>query len=115
DTGSQIAPRLGFSWDVKGDSTLKVYGNAGRYYLGLPLSPVGLFTPATVTDTYFTYRGINADGTPVTASQLGYPVSANSRFGRIDQDVRTAVANDIKGENQDEFILGADTRLPNQW
>jgi hypothetical protein len=115
DTGSQIAPRLGFSWDVKGDSTLKVYGNVGRYYLGLPLSPVGLFTPATVTDTYFTYSGINADGTPVTASQLGYPVSANSRFGRIDQDVRTAVANDIKGENQDEFILGADTRLPNQW
>ncbi|QGJ67977.1 TonB-dependent receptor [Xanthomonas oryzae pv. oryzae] len=38
------APRLGFSWDVNGDSSLKVFGNLGRYYLDLPLSAVGLFT-----------------------------------------------------------------------
>ncbi|WP_330217766.1 TonB-dependent receptor domain-containing protein, partial [Xanthomonas vesicatoria] len=35
------APRLGFSWDVNGDSSLKVFGNLGRYYLGLPLSAGG--------------------------------------------------------------------------
>ncbi len=99
------APRLGFSWDVHGDSSLKVFGNVGRYYLGLPLSPVGLFTPAINTDTYFTYSGINADGTPIISQQLGSAVSANSRFGRI-ADVRTAVAKDIEGENQDEIILG---------
>ena len=51
------APRLGFSWDVNGDSSLKVFGNIGRYYLGLPLSAVSLFTPATTTDTYYTYSG----------------------------------------------------------
>ncbi len=36
ETKPQWAPRLGFSWDVFGDSTMKVYGNAGRYYLALP-------------------------------------------------------------------------------
>ena len=29
------SPRLGFSWDVYGDASLKVYGNAGRYYLAI--------------------------------------------------------------------------------
>ena len=78
DTDMQLAPRLGFSWDVHGDSSLKVYGNLGRYYLGLPLSPVGLFTPQTLTTTYFTYSGINADGTPIISQQLGSATSANS-------------------------------------
>ena len=30
---SQIAPRLGFSWDMKGDGSTKVFGNLGRYFL----------------------------------------------------------------------------------
>ncbi len=30
DISNQFGPRLGFSWDVDGDSSLKVYGNAGR-------------------------------------------------------------------------------------
>lgn len=108
------APRIGFSWDVYGDSTLKVFGNLGRYYLGLPLSPVGLFTPAVNTSTYYTYSGINADGTPIISQQLGSAVSANSRFGRI-ADVRTAVAKDIEGENQDEIILGFTKQLESGW
>ncbi|GHH47479.1 MULTISPECIES: TonB-dependent receptor domain-containing protein [Gammaproteobacteria] len=108
------APRLGFSWDVNGDSSLKVYGNIGRYYLGLPLSPVGLFTPAINTDTYFTYSGINADGSPIISQQLGSAVSANSRFGRI-ADIRTAVAKDIEGENQDEIILGFAKQFESGW
>ncbi|MBN6152087.1 TonB-dependent receptor [Xanthomonas sp. AmX2] len=114
DVDDAWAPRLGFSWDVNGDSSLKVFGSVGRYYLGLPLSPVGLFTPATNTDTYFTYSGVNADGTPVLAQQLGSAVSANSRFGRI-ADVRTAVAKDIEGENQDEIILGFTQQLESGW
>ena len=33
--GDMISPRLGFSWDMKGDGTTKLFGNAGRYYLPL--------------------------------------------------------------------------------
>ena len=28
-----VAPRGGYSWDMKGDGSTKVYGNLGRYYL----------------------------------------------------------------------------------
>ncbi len=28
-----IAPRVGFSWDMKGDNRTKLFGNAGRYFL----------------------------------------------------------------------------------
>ncbi len=28
-----MAPRFGFSWDVKGDNRSKIFGNAGRYFL----------------------------------------------------------------------------------
>ena len=28
-----VAPRVGFSWDLGGDSRSKVFGNAGRYFL----------------------------------------------------------------------------------
>ena len=28
-----LAPRVGFSWDMKGDGTSKLFGNVGRYYL----------------------------------------------------------------------------------
>ena len=31
--GRHVAPRFGFAWDMKGDGTMKFFGNAGRYYL----------------------------------------------------------------------------------
>ncbi|MGC1547125.1 MAG: TonB-dependent receptor, partial [Rhodanobacter sp.] len=62
-TSPQWAPRVGFSWDVNGDSSFKVYGNAGRYYLALPTS-VALRSAGTslYTREYFTYTGIDANG-----------------------------------------------------
>ena len=33
-----LAPRLGFSWDVRGDGTTKVFGNLGRYFCRWPTS-----------------------------------------------------------------------------
>src|SRR5690606_6979464 len=32
DFSDMISPRVGFSWDIKGDGTTKLFGNAGRYY-----------------------------------------------------------------------------------
>jgi outer membrane receptor protein involved in Fe transport len=108
------SPRIGFSWDVNGDSSFKVFGNIGRYYLGLPLSAVGLFTANVSKNEYFTYSGINADGTPIISQSLGPAVSANSRFGNA-ADPRAAVVKDIDGENQDEVILGFTKELDNGW
>ena len=111
----QWAPRLGFSWDVNGDSSFKVYGNAGRYYLGLPLNPSLNAAGAYVsTSQYYTYGGIAADGTPTGLTQMSPPVSANNAFGIL-PDPKTVSAQDLKSEYQDEFILGFTKTAGSEW
>lgn len=115
-TRPQWAPRLGVSWDVNGDGTFKVYANAGRYYLGLPLNPAtGAAAGYTATQQYFTYSGINpVDGTPTGLTQFSGVVSGNNSYG-IPPDPRTVAAKDLKSENQDEFILGFDKTFNEHW
>ncbi len=109
-TKPQWAPRLGFSWDVNGDSTLKVYGNAGRYYLAMPAS-VALRAAAgsLYTNEYYTYTGIDGNGNPTGLTQLasstGGAVSANNEYGQA-PDAKTVAANGIQSEYQDEYLLG---------
>ena len=114
-TKPQWAPRVGFSWDVKGDSSLKVYGNVGRYYLAMPAS-VALRAAAgsLYTDQYYTYTGIDANGIPtgLTAinSSTGGAVSANDEYGQS-PDPKTVAAQNIKSEYQDEYLLGFSQQL----
>jgi hypothetical protein len=121
-THSQLAPRLGFTWDVNGDSSLKVYGNAGRYYLAVPAS-VALRSAgsSTFTNVYYTYTGIDPTTgyptglTPIdTYRGLEQPISANLEYGQP-RDPKTAAATNIKSEYQDELILGFDQRLGESW
>ncbi len=78
-SSGQWAPRLDFSWDVDGDARFKVYGNAGRYYLALPLNPAFNAAGATLaTSTYYTYGGIDGNGYPTGLTQISGAVSANN-------------------------------------
>ncbi|UPG85078.1 TonB-dependent receptor [Luteibacter aegosomatis] len=116
-TSPQWAPRLGFSWDVNGDASFKVYGNAGRYYLALPLNPaLNAAGGALSTSQYFTYQGIAPDGQPtgLTAIAPGVPVSANNNFGQL-PDPKTVAARGMKPENQDEYILGFTKTFGPEW
>ncbi|XRD81635.1 TonB-dependent receptor [Dyella halodurans] len=111
----QWAPRLGFSWDVNGDASFKVYGNAGRYYLGLPLNPALNAAGAYVaTQQYFTYSGIAADGTPTGLVPFSNAVSPNNTYGVL-PDPKTVTAQNIKPEYQDEFILGLSKAIDDHW
>ncbi|MGA7297105.1 MAG: TonB-dependent receptor plug domain-containing protein, partial [Rhodanobacteraceae bacterium] len=120
---NQWEPRLGFSWDVNGDSSLKIYGNAGRYYLALPQS-VGerAATQSTNTSQYFTYGGIDSNGVPtglVEVPGVGGggppgPVSANNEFG-TSPDPATVAATNLKPQYQDEFIVGFDKTWGPNW
>ncbi|WP_158881677.1 TonB-dependent receptor [Rhodanobacter sp. L36] len=111
----QWAPRLGFSWDVNGDSSFKVYGNAGRYYLGLPLNPSLNAAGAYVsTQQYFTYSGIAADGTPTGLTPFSNAVSPNNTYGVL-PDPKTVTAQNLRSEFQDEFILGFVKSIGNEW
>ena len=118
-TSPQFAPRVGFSWDVNGDSSFKVYGNAGRYYLAMPAS-VALRSAgkSLYTREYFTYTGIDSNGYPTGLAPIqtstGGPISANLEYG-IARDPKTAAATNLKSEYQDEYILGFDKQLNDTW
>jgi len=118
-TSPQWAPRVGFSWDVNGDSSFKVYGNAGRYYLAMPASVALRSAGASLyTQEYFTYTGIDANGIPTGLTPIktstGGPISANLEYG-VPRDPKTATSKNLKSEYQDEYILGFDKKLGDSW
>lgn len=111
ETKPQWAPRLGFSWDVHGDSSLKVFGNAGRYYLALPLQlALSIASPVTNAGTYGTYTGID----PATGEPIGFTplpqnpstgVSVDSEYGQP-KDPRISAAQNIKAQFSDNYVVG---------
>jgi hypothetical protein len=111
ETTPQWAPRLGFSWDVHGDSTLKVFGNAGRYYLALPTQlALSIAAPVTNAGIYGTYTGVDpATGEPIGFTPLPQSpstgVSIDSEYGQP-KDPRVSAAQNIKPEYSDNFVLG---------
>jgi hypothetical protein len=115
-TKPQLAPRVGASWNVFGDASLKIYGNAGRYYLAEPANvAIRGAAGSTFTDQYFTYTGIDPNtGAPLNLTQIPqghYPgVSANNEFG-IPPDPKSVTSKNAKAEYQDEYIAGFDKSL----
>ena len=106
---NQFGARLGFSWDVQGDSSLKVYGNAGRY--ALPLTPSVAVRGASASlfsRENFRFTGVD----PVTGAPLGLTAIPNS-FLYLNaetgepKDARTIASKNLDPMYQDEFILGA--------
>ena len=113
DQTDQWAPRLGVSWDVKGDSSLRVFANAGRYHLAIPLNlafrQVG---GSTNTQEYFSFTGIDPNtGVPQGTVALGNgPYSSNQEYGQA-RDPLAAAAQGLKPYYQDEFALGAEMNV----
>ena len=108
-TKPQWAPRLGFSWDIFGDSSAKLYGNAGRYYLALPS---GLGTRMAGSNNfsylYYTYSSIDANGIPQGLTQVpttSTPYSADGEYGQP-KDPKVVAAANLKPMYQDEYVLG---------
>ncbi|MEG1680904.1 MAG: TonB-dependent receptor, partial [Stenotrophomonas sp.] len=117
-----ISPRLGFSWDVKGDGSMKVFGNAGRYYTPLTNKLTDYFGGGTTDEhTYYAFNGWaekqsssgNTYKIPVLGQQIG-PVNTEGN-APAPTDVRTAVARDLKQVFQDEYILGFQQAINEEW
>lgn len=109
---NQFGPRLGFSWDVNGDSKFKVYGNAGRY--ALPLTATVAVRGASKSLFYyqdFTYTGTD----PVTGAPTGTTAITdigylNNEFG-VAKNPLTIASQNLKPMYQDEYILGFQAQL----
>ena len=121
DAKNQWAPRLGFAWDVNGDASLKVFGNAGRYFLALPNNvAIRGASASTFTREYFTYTGIDSKGnptglTPIPRTDGGSgPYSANGEYGQP-VDVLAFAPKDLKNMYQDEYLLGMEKMVTENW
>ena len=123
DFSDMISPRLGFSWDVKGDGNMKLFGNAGRYYTPLTNKLTDYFGGGTTDEhTYYVLNGWTQQTDPITGGGYLFP-DLGPQIGTVNtegnapapDDVRTAVARDLKQVFQDEFILGFQQVLNQEW
>ncbi|WP_213947102.1 TonB-dependent receptor [Luteibacter sp. dw_328] len=116
NNAAQWAPRLGAAWDVFGDSSLKIYGNFGRYFLALPNNvAVRGASPSTLTYEYFDYTGIDSLGRPTGLTPIGKgPISPDGEYGQPIDPVSVS-ARDLRSQYQDEGIIGFDKTLGASW
>lgn len=123
DFEDMISPRLGFSWDMKGDGTTKLFGNAGRYYIPITNKLTDYFGGGTTDEhTYYVLDRWEQRTDPVTGTPYMIPV-IGEQLGPVNtegnapapSDMRTAVAANLKQVFQDEFILGFQQAINQAW
>ena len=106
DLPTQLAPRFGATWDAKGDATLKVFGNLGRYHVPLPTNVAVRGAGSSLNaQTDYVYTGIDANGAPTGLTAISPFYSANNELGQA-KDPREVAAQDMKGNYQDELAFG---------
>ncbi|MBU2978527.1 TonB-dependent receptor [Alteromonas sp. C1M14] len=111
----QWAPRLGIIWDVNGDGNSRLYGNFGRYYLPVANNTnVRLAGSEDDRSRFYALDAVNADGTPVydPANEIGGEL-INSN-GQV-KDPLQIVDQTIKPMYQDEYIIGYETVVADDW
>lgn len=124
ETKPQWAPRLGFSWDIFGDSSAKLFGNAGRYYLALPtgLASRNSAFGTTLGEVTYTYTSIGPNGIPQGLTPLLItPAPGVTKPGFYSPDGENGVpgngldytSKNLKAQYQDEFVLGFQKTLGN--
>lgn len=112
EADSLIAPRLGFAWDVDGDSTKKFYGTLGRYYIPIAGNTNVRATRLEESDQYYYhFDSIAADGSPVG---LGEKIGGGYTDNQV-PDPRVIAVTDLNPMFQDELILGYKQELSDDW
>lgn len=116
-----IAPRFGFSWDIKGDNRSKLFGNAGRYFLPVAnvinIKQAGAFLDERTFYAFNGFEDFEYNGQtyqrPKLGPQLG-PVDNSQGDGTVG-DLRGQVDADIDPVYQDELILGFQSMIDDKW
>ncbi len=114
-----FAPRVGFSWDVKGDRSTVIFGGLGRYYdrnnfnntideLGKTINPIGVFR--------FSRNGALRNGQPTVVFNNSYLTRAGlltliNTNPEVGLPELFAVKNDAKPPVNDQVSLGVRQKL----
>lgn len=117
-----VSPRIGFSWDMKGDGSTKLFGNLGRYYQPVPAIVSYTFAGGLLDErTFYALNGWRAATNPVTGAPYLEPV-VGAQIGPVDdqfnlsvRDLRQSVDRDLDAVYQDEAILGFQSMLSAAW
>ncbi|MFC1849737.1 TonB-dependent receptor domain-containing protein [candidate division CSSED10-310 bacterium] len=96
-----LAPRLGFSWDVKNNNKSKVFGSYGRFYESIPLQLNTYRFNWDFFETEFWRYG--ADKIPFTEDDKYNYTSVNTP--------KVRVSSDLKGQCLDEYLLGCEAEV----
>jgi hypothetical protein len=110
-----LAPRFGASWNVFGNASLKVYGNAGRYYIPVASNTNIRATRLELsTQDFYTFSGMD----PRTKAPLNLSAPIGISTGNAGAQLPnpgTVADTDLKPMSQDEYILGFQKLLTKGW
>ncbi|MDQ3229358.1 MAG: TonB-dependent receptor [Pseudomonadota bacterium] len=117
-----VSPRVGFSWDMKGDGSTKLFGNVGRYFLPVT-NNINYTFAGGLTDerTFYVLNGFTPSTNPVTGSpylapNIGPQIGAvDTQFNVSVADLRKSVDRDIDAVYQDEAIVGFQSAISQAW
>ncbi|MEJ7747015.1 MAG: TonB-dependent receptor [Luteimonas sp.] len=116
-----VAPRLGFSWDVKGNGRSKAYGNIGRYFLPVAnvinIKQAGPFLDERFFYVFNGYRSFDYNGQTYQIPILGPQIGGvdNTQGNGLVGDTRGKVDSDMDPVYQDEAILGFQSMIDDKW
>jgi len=116
---TDIAPRLGLTWDPTGSGESKVFATAGQYYL--PIANNTIFRAASGVDdrtTHYTFSGINsADGTPTGASPVNGSEANSQVVNSTPQPPTKATfqAQEADPFSKIEYIVGYEGMLNDEY
>lgn len=114
--GAKIAPRLGFAYDIFGDSRWKTYGSFGYFYDTFKLElPRGAWGADHWIDYIYTldtpnWQSIDCSGVPGSGCP-GTFVEQNDRRHVSNDPANNLVDPNLKPTKTGEFTLGADHEL----
>lgn len=112
---TDIAPRLGFSWDVSGDGDSKLYGTFGHYYLPVANNTIYRVGSGISDSTaYYTFDSIDpATGSPVNPQPITGDITGSTSVSSPSIAPSNAVfqAKEADPFAKQEFILGFDQVL----
>ena len=111
---TDVAPRLGFSWDPTGDGESKFYGTMGQYYL--PVANNTVYRAASGvsdTTTHYTFSQPGTDGSPDGIVPVSGTVANSSTVGSVSTIPEKDIfqAKEADPFSKIEYILGYETML----
>ena len=108
----KIAPRLGIAWDVKGDSSWRVYANAGYFYDTLKQTATQLLFGSRV----FRFDYYRLDTLNWRSLGKAAATAAGAPFFVLDfSGSPVYVPPDTRPTRSDEFALGSDYQIGKSW